>query len=686
MLLRIGGKDCRCRTAGGAKRAARNTVAISPQSRHLVIQQVAYAPIHKRREISLMADKEATGRHEEIGVLVGELRSSTIAQGAPHLLAVTGPKGIGKDRVLRAMLKQDTQIARDLLWIDLGHLASTPNLEGLLRGWLNGMSSSSSAVNRAIREFRNGWSPLLSTGSDPESLAQKISSGFAEEFVRKLARQSGMSLVIIFIVRQSDQLNSEMQRWLRQFVIEPMLAFRDAVDFRFLLSAEKLGIDSEAFRAQWQPLHEGARQIELQPFGPAQVAEWLRQKKLDETLADELCQRTGGMPEKLEAEVEGLQQERNAAQLLEIAQNYMLGKSEEEQQWLCLAGCLGTVSEDALRLFLSRDKAREAILWLQRQAIPMARNEDYLVLDDNIQRALRKYFEQGDRARFQKVDKQAAAFNAIREKIPEPDARNILAHLSAFVYFNPVVLEQVFGATGKRYAAFARSNGRYFVSGKTNYRIAEAYAKLIQQYKELTQFALPQGIEQKISSLWQTKRDTLMREMNELEARMKSEQTALAKVEDELANIDVRLRNQSRLRERAARLDEGSTPRKRKMSKPNSLGFILMIIGVVVLYLSFFFADRFTLLYACVGIGLILLGFFGPFTQSVEVVTDSQGQAQPSNPQKNRQILENADRNLRLLDIKRNSIKGKHTMAARRMSGYKNALNRLKAELDEPYA
>ena len=659
------------------------------------------------------------GRNEEIDFLIKELSRSTQFHGPPLVFFVKGGEGSGKKSLFTRLQEQLEAAEVSFLWIrprEL-HYISTPEelpeffarsvecldpafqarIDRFVESMVKSRSASSLEHEEETRAAATsgagkgaGGSPALS----PES--QQKSESWMVDFKRYILDQEKDVEVplraprAIIVLDNYDSLSTAKKEWIARFIVEPVSALVPAYDIRFLLSGEQSISENPIWRSFWKNLATDIAEMELPPFTMEEVEEYLATVGLPDRLAAQILEESEGIPSRIADSVASLSGEEEALHRTDSIDLILKDRTSEQRNWLFCASFADEITEETLRLFLGNEEAEAAFMWLNKLRDDIFQRRDQRVsMKLAVRDAVRRWLQRNEKAKFREYQRMAQSFAEVTGVIPDGEHREKLAQLSAFNYFNPELLSAVFEETADSYLTFIKHNRQHFRVAGPNLQLVKSLQSPVANYRRLVQQEHSRSLLERIGSAWKRKRDSTIREMNEVEERIHVERSAVEEIEREL-NVATKMISLVSESHKDARNSQGESPRvgKELSRARNPTSLLLEATGTIVLYFSILFSNEFSLGYCTLGVLIILIGIFWPQRSAVPALSHSPagpGASPVSSPLNTSLKAKRIEKDLRLLNFKKSNLEQRKHSASMRMARHKSCLSRLDELLQQPY-
>lgn len=593
------------------------------------------------------------------------------------LYHISGPDGAGKRSFIERLwqIVSQGEIPRILFKLDsienddvaaafiAGARANRGNLDDALKHIAASLDSQATRLEEAGR-------PL------PPEARLTVWADLLEQHILNNPRNN-RDLQIIFAL--PGLLNYPPQ--LRQSIARLLPQNSDTVSTRVIVTSNKKNGDElgSLFPERMPP-----EEVPLPALTIDEVEEWARDNKFPAEFEPELYQRCGGLPGKLANAADEILQERQDRALILFAENILEDMGETQRENACMAAALPEINMELLKTLMSEEEAGSTIQALRNSDIEgSAWQNRTLTLGRDARIALTKYMERKYPRSFRKVQPVAEQFSRIHAAIPSPENREILCRLCAFNYFNEALLKEVLGSIGTDAARLVSSTPAYFENTGNNYRLRPELRQVVEDYMRLVKYNPSEADKKKIAACWEARRKEILESVTNSELKINKESESLSAVQGQIKRLGGEIESEaerlSRLRRRAQRISEKPSSRQKAPKNP-AWQLALQAIGFVILYFGLLFSPRAAFIYVVIGLGLMVGGLFVKGGMLAAASTAPDVHIPPPND------LEQHERNLHFLHLKRGQLETRQNLIAMSMAKERSALKEFDKQLREPYS
>jgi hypothetical protein len=421
-----------------------------------------------------------------------------------------------------------------------------------------------------------------------------------------------------------------------------------------------------------------ASRIDLPPVTLNEVLKWLYAKDIPTEFADAILERAHGLPGLLDSACEEVQNERGDLLLVRIAENALGGICGELRKYICMAALLPEINRDSLRAIMPEIRVQECmnVLKICDWSDCWWKNESF-VFGSRVGKALCTYLENNHKPTFDDTSIVAGQLATICAAIPAYEDRLLLTRLLAFHYFNRHALLAIMPEDVERTFAFAmRHLDDYFERSGENLRMRPGTRQLVEQYAVLTRQPNDNVTRFNIQKLWETRRKALSDDIAHCEDKLDKDTAALFSVRKHLSELD---KNHAAKRDARPRSFNQPTTEDQEAAgtgKTKTAGLFLQAAGTCVLYLCLLSSSRAAILYALLGLGLIVSGLF-----SYQSPTGRSNVAKPENKEDSQEQARDEDARSEL----RCELEMKEDWIASKIAEGKREKRSLIRQMDEAY-
>lgn len=376
-----------------------------------------------------------------------------------------------------------------------------------------------------------------------------------------------------------------------------------------------------------------ASRINLPPVTLNEVVKWLYSRDIPIEFADAILDRAHGLPGMLDKACEEIQQERGELLLVRIAENALSGVSGELRKYICMAAMLPEINRDSLRAIMPEIRMNETmtILRVCDWNDCWWKNESF-VFGNRVGDALCSFLEANHKPTYDDTKVIAEQLTTICTGIPAYEDRITLIHLLAFYYFNRHALLEIMPDNAERAFAFAmRHLDDYFERSGENLRMRPGIRQLVEHYAVLTRQPNDNVTRFKIQKLWEARQKALSNGIAQCEDRLDKHTTALFSIKRRLSEMDTSHAAKRGARPRSFNHPITEDQEAAGTGKNKTAGLAMQAVGTCVLYLCLLSSSRAAIIYALIGLGLIVSGLFSyktPQTRTPEAKPEKEEEPQ----------------------------------------------------------
>lgn len=470
---------------------------------------------------------------------------------------------------------------------------------------------------------------------------------------------------------------------MRETIARAIPRANSPVDCRLIVTSQNGTKQEEILR--YFPERTPIEEVPLPPLGPDEIEQWLQEKKLPVDFSAEVYKRCKGMPGRLESAAAEVVQEQQERMLIIAAEGALKDAPESLYPALCSAAVLPEITQQTLQILMTKEDASATMQYLRRCDWPESgwRNNAF-VAGAPTRQALVKYLMVKFKPVYAKVAPIAQEFTKIHEIIPGAALRDALVRLSLFNYFNEALLKEIAPAEAEQLIAAVKENPACFENTGSNYKVKTDVRQATEAYIKLAKINVPTEDKTRIASAWEARRRKIMEQMTSSEEKVRRDSTTLSTLQGQIkqivGNIDTELDKINRLRRKSQRKAQEAT-RPHTPNRGLQIGRLAMQgLGTVIIYVSILISSKTSLIYAALGVGLIIGGLFvkGGMLAPVRA---------PVNPsQVSTGDIEKHERSLHFLNIKRTQMESRQNLMAMNIAREKSALKEFDKQLREPYS
>jgi hypothetical protein len=626
---------------------------------------------HVGHELQLMALSSELGMHRQ---------HTFDAYPCKRVFYISGQPGIGKrtfvERLWDNMAKLDTP--RILFKLD-------PKLEIPIDEQLKTLAVSNQSyfdwlLEQLAGEIEDQTHRYNESGKTlPQIGRLALWSGLVQQ--RIVENPDVQQLQIIFVIHDYSLL-PELHRKLLARAIPPD---KDNVDVRIIATgsdeSETAEIDDVFFdRAP-------TTCIQLPPITLKDVEKWLYSRELPIEFANELLERSGGLPGKLEKVCETIMLERGREIQAGIAENALSEIKDDLRQYVCMASLLPETSRDTLRAILPDELAQTTLAALRECNWPDSRwNGESFVFGHRVGRALQSYLENTDARTFEEVRNIAAQLAEINAAIPASEDRAMLTRLLDFYFFNRHALLEIMPEAAEATFGFATHHlDTYFERSGGNLRIRPRIREITEKYVSLTHQTTSGYTRLRIQQLWTRRKKFISDSIAKCAKNLDRDTAMLIAVKQHLSETEKRS-----ARYRPIPVETRQSACVNDTSDDHSyhtriIGLLMQGIGTCVLYFCLLSSSPASILYAAFGLTLIVSGLFTDNCRSGRHAKTDDINASTDSYSDNNNIAPYENNALNEISETRCELEMKQAWLASKIAGEKIEMRHLVKELEEPY-
>jgi hypothetical protein len=631
-----------------------------------------------------MADEFYVGYEEQLRQIVGDLQSSASVSASaalPVLLFnISGPVGAGKRTLIKRLWSQVSSGETPRILFTLNPSDTDDVAERLLADAKTNRSYLDQALEQMAAKIA-GQAKRLEEAGRPLPAEARLTL-WSELVEQHLIDEPGNShgLQIIFALPDFMALP---KLW-RDNMARLIPRGGTAVDCRLIVTTEASQPKEEL--TTLFPERIPVEEFPLPILTPEQVEQWLRGKGLPLEFTEEIYRRSTGLPGRLEHVTLEVMHERQERILVIMAESVLNGLDDAGKQLLCTAAMLPEISQLTLRAVMSAEDAQNVMQMLRQSDWPESGWRDTsFVAGSQIRQALVRYLETRYPQAYHKAVPLAEQFVRIHSLIPVSAHREILASLSAFNYFNDALLRELMPKSADEAMRLVQANQNFFESTGSNFKLKPEVRQSVEAYMKMVDFVISDEDRAKIVVAWEARRRKIMDLAAASEVKVKKDTDALGALQVQIkqlgSNIDEELDRINRMRRRAQRKVQTSINATQAGNGMQVGRLAMQIVGFIIIYMSFLFYSRTTLIYAAVGVGLIVGALFvkgGVLAHAKVAMSDNAPVTSDD--------LDKHEKNLHFLNIKRGQLESRHNIIAISIAREKTALKEFDKQLREPYS
>ena len=631
-----------------------------------------------------MADEIFVGYETQLRQIAVELQSrapvSPTAALPIQLFNVNGPAGSGKRTLIKRLWAQVStgEVPRILFTINP---AETDDIaERLLADAKTNRSYLDDTLEKITTELQGQAKRLEDAGRPlpPEARLTLLSEMIEQRLIDDPS--NGHNLQILFALPELLALPQPQ----RETIARLLPRGTTNVDCRVIVTTPSPGSQDDLTKLFPERVPVG--DVPLPILSPEEVEAWILGKKIAQEFAAAIYQRSGGLPGRLEHCALEVMRERQERMLTLMAEDALTGLDDNQKQLLCLAVLLPDVNQVTLRVLMSAEDAQATMQLVRHSDWPESGWQDTsFIVGKQIRQALIKYLEAHYPQAARKAAPQAEQFAQIHTLIPTSAQREALARLSAFNYFNDSLLREVMPTVADATMRIVQETPGYFENSGSNFKLKPEVRQAVESYIKMVDYTIPDEDRAKIAASWDARRRKIMDLIVTSEAKAKRETDSLNLVQVQIKQLSVSIDGEL---DRINRMRRKSQRKTRSQNESSAAGhgmqigrLAMQIAGFVIIYLSFLFYSRTTLIYAAVGVGLILGALFvkGGVLAHASAASSDDAPASPVD-------IDKHEKNLHFLNIKRGQLESRQNIVASSIAREKTALKEFDKQLREPYS
>jgi len=629
-----------------------------------------------------MGDEIYVGHDKQLLQLVDELRPRTPDSpltAPPYLLFhVTGASGAGKKTLVRRLWNEIAkgEVPRILFTLRASEENITENLLSAARAnrsYLDeALANIAAEINAQSKRLADAGRPL------PDEARLTLWSDLVEQKLIDEPRNN-RDLQIVFAL--TDFLS--IPQPLREAIARGLPRGNSSVDCRLIVTSPS-GVKQDEILKLF-PERTPVEDMPIPALSLEELEEWLLEKKLPGEFAPEIYKRTKGLPGELESVANAVVLEQQERMLIIMAESALADAPESMHPFLCMSAILPEISQQTLQILMTAEEAASTMQILRRCDWPDSgwRNNSF-VAGAQIRQALSKYLTAKFKNVYAKVAPIAQEFARIHEVLPSAKLRDGLVKLGQFNYFNEGLLREILPATADELVAVIKEYPGCFEDTGSNLKLKPETRLAVEAYIKLAKITIPTEEKATIASAWETRRRKIMEQMAASEEKVKRDSGSLTTLQGQIkqvvGGIDTELNKLNRLRRKSQRKTE-------EASRPTAPGRGLQIgrlamqgLGTIIIYVSILVSSKSSLIYAALGVGLIIGGLFvkGGILAPVRAPADNHPVASDT--------LDKHEKSLHFLNIKRSQLESRQKLVAMNIAKEKSALKEFDKQLREPYS
>jgi hypothetical protein len=622
------------------------------------------------------------GREKELNELIDHLGETSMGSEARSgfLYCLSGPEKIGKKALLEQLFNALSRSPKKRLCLELNEPALS---ETICEQFQNNLHSNDPELSSRITKFKRSLAksghktPKPSDGSSNSQearFAQLCHEFFAEFF--SAARDSEVQFTIA--LTDYDKWSLDAKSLVNNYLNGGILGVGRTIDVRFFITSIQSIADNFDLNTYWESFLKTWKEISLQPLQLESTEEWLRAKELPISYAPKLYELTRGIPGKFDEALEGIIELFREAEWLKMADALFKNRSVAQCDSIRKSAFLEECSEESLRVFFSEAECADIYRYLKRQTdLPRREVGTVFFLDTDLRKAIRKWVERKEPDNFKKYSLKVESYNEICKTLPSTSGRRVLSDLNYFSCFNTEVVHQVFPDRAALIMEFCQQNLNLFERSGINWRLIPSIQKSIQKYDEIMGIAHNPVIVKKIAECWTNKREQILQQVKQTEKKLQQQTTSINGIQQNIKAVSKEIFSEQEILNKLNQKRNEPPPPLREPKRPVVTSVVMQIFGTGILYVSILFSNRVSLVYAMVGIGLIIAGLF--------LQTKKMPVTQPQSSMPTIADTSRYEKNIHFLNLKRNQIQNKLGTINADIGRMHNMLKDFEQQLREPY-
>lgn len=635
------------------------------------------------------------GRNTELDYYKNNLEQSSDSAEKVIVYYLKSPRSSGKKsfhRKLGSILLSDTE--RGWIWIRPLKFAQEKNPKKWLELFNKYMVSNLEAIKGPLNDFQENFGVKENEEEPERTWLKKLEASVAP----LVDDETVASLKVVVVLDDYDDWETAKKEWFSERILNQTQDDDYGLEVRYLLAGKESLLGSEVFDTYWDLHMDAVIESQLNPISEDEIKECLRAYNLPVEKAQDLHKRSKGVPKLLMSLLEPLLAKSDGPDSSEGIEEIFQIISEQQKKWLLWAAHLGQITAESFNIYCDTKEAKQAYEWLlEFESIKLKKYPDKHVFDGPIVSQLMQWEEKQDIKGFKEDERKASEYHQIVAVIPKKDDRIELTKLSIFKFFNKKLLQEIYPEEWEDLLKYTRTHKDFFQVTDHNIKIVDDIYSIIKDYTGLIPIPHEPEYVEVIENIWNEKRESVIEDMAEREKNLEVEESAIAKVREELRNLLAQIRGHEGTLNKA-------NQRQQKKSKPAStrkkvdmgivlyrtqiaIGITAEFFGIVLLYIGILFADQLSYAYSGLGIFMILAGFFWPYKKRLPVrqqVSTAPVQAVVQAAKEPRHTV-HSDKQLRLLNMELTNLENKRSVLSRSIAKQRRALSALDSILSEPY-
>ncbi|PIP59261.1 MAG: hypothetical protein CO175_05690 [Verrucomicrobia bacterium CG_4_9_14_3_um_filter_43_20] len=655
-----------------------------------------------------MSDAPLINREVELDKLLNGLTQKDDRIG---LFSIAGQTGIGKTTLVRQLWSLLKEIDTPFVWL---------SPKGIGKEWFEKwplLLTQAIQVNRdelvSLKEMINSKLESIYEGTgegeattypfDYQGFSSQASLDQCQKWVRLLIKgiykayddyeeKRGQELRVIFVLDDYDDFSPEYRKFFHYSIVKAFEELDPDLDVRYIISGKKAFKGSAEIQEDWPALFSHLSEVALEVFTKRDILSYLNFREIPGKFLDPVYEACKGIPGQLEAAIEKVVgiPKNDATKGAEGIGTLFEGKTEVQKKWLLWAGYLKRVTVEGLQLFRAPEEVLEAFSWLREQEELSSTGiaGGFEVAEPVCEGIVNWHLSSTLKDKYQDYAHRVAVYDEVLRIIPQLESRERLADLSHFNHFNMDLVRIIFSKQEKELTRFIeRDNDQYLMKKRFTMVIKPEFNDAIKTYLDLFPHKQRKDLFAKIGNLWKAKSEDLKKRLDEADEKLKKSNKEREKNEQEIAACVTDIKKQEAL---IRHYEGGIKAAKETLAgvmkpkgSPSAYIFLMVAMGVLLLYFGVIFAENVSVISVALGAGLIIGG----------VIWAGDAVSKPSgSPTKSRKVLleekairEKAKTVLRILKSRKDDLDKKRNTETYNLTKYKNQREELDDELNEAY-
>lgn len=639
------------------------------------------------------------GRDRELETFIAELSEGDQFKDPSRIFYLRAESGMGKRAFYAQLWKNLRNSPLDFVWVRPAswHQLNRPE------EWPELLTVSTDANAKTLRQrieaFRRSaleGARRVPAGGGGSQGADPRMEGWMEAFAQVLLGRKSLgiraerNLRVVFVLDHYDRLSQAKKQWFSRSVFEPLVTAIPELDVRFLLSGEQSFYQTMDLEHYWVPFQTEVREVDLPPLSPHETQEFARRAKVLVPEGFDLHEASGGVPARIRDVLQGgggvgAKKGADLRKVQEVEALFaVLG--EEERNWILGAVHLQLFDEEGLKIFGTAAGARKALKWLRKQQeVKVEQVGEYYRVAPSWADAILRWQEQYHPEQYRKLAARVQSFQEVCQHIPEQEHREKLARLSVLNFFNPELLEKLYGEEASSLNAFVRMHLEYFIKTPFNYQVSMPYQPFVQNYVRLIPQEDKERLREKAAYLWEKARTVAREEAAQIEQKLSKEQRSHRETHTKLDPILSQINQRNRIRQR--KRSRGAMPAKPQPQQasgearqPKAVCWFFNAMGLLLLFIGLVPTAPVDWNYVVLGLLFVVLGVFWPASEEA---------ASPVPPRHELRSTEDGkaeeDTLVSMLNLKRVGLENRTSYLSMQIAHYQRRLRELDGILGEPY-